>query len=65
MLHNYCTRHLLKMEKILMKQILRNCAIETENLYYEIALAESTRDKFAASGLEKLKISNRGSSLIF
>ena len=48
-----------------MKQILINCVMQRENLQDAMALAESPRADFGDSGLEKLKIPNRGSSLIF
>ena len=48
-----------------MKQILISCLMQRENLQGAMALAESPRDDFVVRGLEKLKIPNRGSSLIF
>ena len=48
-----------------MKQILINCVMQRENLQDAMALAESPRDDFGDRGLERLKIPNRGSSLIF
>ena len=65
MLHNYCVQRLVKNGKNLMKQILINCVMQRENLQDAMALAESPRADFGDSGLEKLKIPNRGSSLIF
>ena len=66
MLHNYCIRRWVKNgKKKLMKQILINCVMQRENLQDGMALAESPRDDFVVRGLEKLKIPNRGSSLIF
>ena len=47
-----------------MKQILINCVMQRENLQDAMALAESPRDDFLVRGFEKLKILNRGSSLI-
>ena len=61
MLHNYCIRRLVKNGK----KILINCVMQRENLQDAMALAESPRDDFVVRGLQKLKIPNRGSSLIF
>ena len=47
-----------------MKKILINCVVQRENLQDAMVLAESPRDDFLVRGFEKLKILNRGSSLI-